>query len=326
MVYLHGLGHFHPENVVSNAFLEELDIGTNEEWILERVGIFTRRTVLSLDYIRTTKNSDQRAALEAAEYNNAQIGALAARMALERAGLSPEDIGMVISGSSAQDHLTPAEASTVAGELNIDVPCFDVNSACSSFGMDVHILSMMKPEALPPFVLIVNPETLTKSVDYTDRSIAVLFGDGCAAAVVSTREPSRAVFLSSFCDSKPTAWEKVVIPRMGYFRQDGHAVQGFAIRKTTDSIRTLQSVYPINRFVGHQANLGMLRTACERTGIVEDQHWHNVEHFGNTGCSGAPAVLSQHWDDFSPGDHVAVCVVGGGLTWVHTLLKIEDRI
>jgi 3-oxoacyl-[acyl-carrier-protein] synthase III len=326
MLYLHGLGHFHPENVVSNAFLEELDIGTNEEWILERVGIFTRRTVLSLDYIRTTKNSDQRAALEAAQYNNAQIGALAARMALERAGLSPEDIGMVISGSSAQDHLTPAEASTVAGELNIDVPCFDVNSACSSFGMDVHVLSMMKPEALPPFVLIVNPETLTKSVDYTDRSIAVLFGDGCAAAVVSTREPSRAVFFSSFCDSKPTAWEKVVIPRMGYFRQDGHAVQGFAIRKTTDSIRTLQSVYPINRFVGHQANLGMLRTACERTGIGEDQHWHNVEHFGNTGCSGAPTVLSQHWDDFSPGDHVAVCVVGGGLTWVHTLLKIEDRI
>lgn len=326
MLYLHGLGHFHPENVISNAFLEELDIGTNEEWIMERVGIFTRRTVLSLDYIRSTKNSDQRAAWEASEYNNAQIGAFAARMALERAGLSPEDIGMVISGSSASDHLTPAEASTVAGELNIDVPCFDVNSACSSFGMDVHVLSMMKPETLPPFVLIVNPETLTKSVDYTDRSIAVLFGDGCAAAVVSTREPSRAVFLSSFCDSKPTAWEKVVIPRMGYFRQDGHAVQGFAIRKTTDSIRALQSVYPINRFVGHQANLGMLSTACERTGIAEDQHWHNVENFGNTGCSGAPAVLSQHWDDFSPGDHVAVCVVGGGLTWVHTLLKIEDRI
>jgi len=326
MLYLHGLGHFHPENVISNAFLEELDIGTNEEWIMERVGILTRRTVLSLDYIRSTKNSDQRAAFEASEYNNAQIGAFAARMALERAGLSPEDIGMVISGSSAQDHLTPAEASTVAGELNIDVPCFDVNSACSSFGMDVHVLSMMKPEALPPFVLIVNPETMTRSVNYADRSVAVLFGDGSAAAVVSTREPSRAVFLSSFCDSKPTAWEKVVIPRMGYFSQDGHAVQGFAIRKTTDSIRALQSVYPVNHFVGHQANLGMLRTACERTGIGEDQHWHNVENFGNTGCSGAPAVLSQHWNDFTPGDHVAVCVVGGGLTWVHTLLKIEDHI
>jgi len=294
MVYLHGLGHFHPENVISNRFLEELDIGTNEEWIVERVGILARRTVLSLDYIRSTKNQDQRAAFEASSLNNAQTGAFAARMALERAGISPEDIGMVISGSSAPDNLTPAEASTVAAELNIDVPCFDVNSACSSFGMHINVLSMMKPEALPPFVLIVNPENMTRSVNYTDRSVAVLFGDGSAAAVVSTREPSRAVFLSSFCDSKPTAWEKVIIPRMGYFQQDGHAVQGFAIRKTTDSIRALQSVYPVNRFVGHQANLGMLRTACERTGIKEDQHWHNVEYFGNTGCSGAPAVLSQH--------------------------------
>lgn len=281
---------------------------------------------MSLDYIRSTKNVDPRAAIEASDYNNAQIAAFAAQMALERAGLSPGDIGMVISGSSASDHLTPAEASTVAAELNIDVPCFDVNSACSSFGMDIHVLDMMKPETLPPFVLIVNPETMTRSVDYSDRAVAVLFGDGAAAAVVSTRESSGAVFLSSFCDSKPTAWEKVVIPRMGYFRQDGHAVQGFAIRKTTDSIRALQSVYPVNRFVGHQANLGMLRTACERTGILEEQHWHNVEYFGNTGCSGAPAVLSQHWNDFSPGDHVAVCVVGGGLTWVHTLLKIEDQL
>jgi len=326
MLYLHGLGHFHPENVISNSFLEELDIGTNEEWILERVGILTRRTVLPLDYIRSTKNLDQRAAFEASEYQNAQLGALAARMALERAGLSPEDVGMVISGSSAPDNLTPAEASTVAGELNIDAPCFDVNSACSSFGMHIHVLSMMKPEALPPFVLIVNTETLTRSVNYTDRSIAVLFGDGSAAAVFSTREPARAVLLSGFCDSKPAAWEKVIIPRMGYFQQDGHAVQGFAIRKTTESIRALQSVYPVNRFVGHQANRGMLRTACERTGITEDQHWHNVENFGNTGCSGAPAVLSQHWNDFASGDHVAVCVVGGGLTWVHTLLKIEDNL
>ncbi len=324
MLYLHGLGHFHPENVISNQFLEELDIGTNEEWIIERVGILSRRTVLPLDYIRSTRNQDQRAAFEAAEYNNAQTGSFAARMALERAGISPEDIGMVISGSSAQDMLTPAEASTVAGELNIDVPCFDINSACSTFGMHINVLGMMKPEALPPFVLLVNPENMTRNVNYADRSVAVLWGDGSAAAVVSTRERSRAVFLSSHCDSKPTAWEKVMIPRMGYFQQDGHAVQGFAIRKTTESIRALQSLYPVNRFVGHQANLGMLRTACERTGITEDQHWHNVEHFGNTGCSSAPAVLSQHWDDFTPGDHIAVCVVGGGLTWVHTLLKIED--
>jgi 3-oxoacyl-[acyl-carrier-protein] synthase-3 len=82
MLYLHGLGHFHPENVISNQFLEELDIGTNEEWIIERVGILSRRTVLPLDYIRSTRNQDQRAAFEAAEYNNAQTGSFAAEWPL----------------------------------------------------------------------------------------------------------------------------------------------------------------------------------------------------------------------------------------------------
>ncbi|MBW2545585.1 MAG: ketoacyl-ACP synthase III, partial [Deltaproteobacteria bacterium] len=123
MLYLHGLGHFHPENVITNRFLEELDIGSTEGWILERVGIRTRRTSLPLDYIKTTKNQDTRAAFEASLYTNAQTGALAARLAMERAALKPEDVGMVVSGSSAPDYVTPAEAATVAAELGMDVPC-----------------------------------------------------------------------------------------------------------------------------------------------------------------------------------------------------------
>jgi len=119
MLYLHGLGHFYPYNIITNPFLEELDIGTSEEWILERVGIRTRRTVLPLDYIRTTKNRDPREALNAGLYNNTSTGTAAARMALDRAGLKPEDIGIVISGSSAPDSLSPAEATTIAAALGI---------------------------------------------------------------------------------------------------------------------------------------------------------------------------------------------------------------
>jgi len=327
MLYLHGLGHFYPDNVITNPFLEELNIGTSEEWILERVGIRTRRTALPLDYIRETKNRDPRAAFEASLYNNAQTGASAARMALDRAGLKPEDIGLVISGSSAPDNVSPAEAATVAAALGIDVPCFDLNSACTSFGMQIHFLSHMKPEALPPFVLVVNPENLTRVVDYSDRKTAVLFGDGSAATVLSATVPSRAAFTACFYESKPSSWDKVGIPRMGYFHQDGNVVQGFAIRKTTESIRILQETYSVNGnrfiFVGHQANLGMLNTVCERTGISEQNHWHAVENFGNTGCSGAPAVLSQHWDDLRPGDHVALAIVGAGLSWVHMILKVN---
>jgi len=328
MLYLHGLGHFHPENVISNRFLEELDIGSSEEWILERVGIRTRRTGLPLEYIKETKNKDLRVATEAALYTNAQTGALAARLALERAGLEPADIGMVISGSSAPDHVTPAEAATVAGEIGIDVPCFDLNSACSTFGMQMKFLSDMRPETLPSYVLIVQPENVTKVIDYSDRRAAPLFGDGTSAAVVSASVPSKIVCEAFFCDSNPSSWDKVRVPRVGHFDQEGSAVQGFAIRRTTQLVRELQELYPIDSgrfiFVGHQANFGMLMTTCERCGISEEDHWYNIVEHGNTGCSGAPCTLSQHWDELRAGDHIAVALVGGGLTWVRAMLRVVE--
>jgi 3-oxoacyl-[acyl-carrier-protein] synthase-3 len=249
-------------------------------------------------------------------------------MALERAGLTPEDIGMVISGSSTPDHVTPAEAATVAAELGVDVLCFDLNSACSTFGMQLKFLSDMKPEALPAYVLVVNPESFTRSVDYSDKKVAPLFGDGSSAAVVSASVPSKMVFEACFCDSNPLSWDKVRIPHMAHFGQNGRAVQGFAIRKTTESLRKLQEIYPINsgrfKFIGHQANYGMLKTVCERCGLSEDDHWHNVVNYGNTGGSSAPCVLSQHWDRFRPGNHIALVMVGSGLTWGRTMLKIQE--
>jgi 3-oxoacyl-[acyl-carrier-protein] synthase-3 len=332
MLYLHGIGHFHPENVITNRFLAELGIGTDEAWILERVGIRERRTVLSLDYIRRTKNRDPRAAHEASLYRNAGTAAAAARMALGRAGLRPADIGLVISGCCNPDHSTPAEAATVAAELGIDVPCLDVNSACTTFGMQIDLLDRMSADRLPPYVLIVQPENITRAIDFSDRSTAVLFGDGSAAAIVSASVKARAAFVESSCGTNASAWEKVNIPPMGHFRQDGHAVQGFAIRRMTESVRCLMSV-PGNgngngerfRFIGHQANLGALRTVCERAGIPEAEHWYNVDGFGNTGCAGAPSVLSEHWEELRPGDRVAICLVGAGLTWVHLLLAVEEN-
>jgi 3-oxoacyl-[acyl-carrier-protein] synthase-3 len=329
MLYLHAMGHFNPENVISNKFLEDLDIGTSNEWILERVGIVNRRTVLPLDYIRKTKNADFRAAFEARLYKNAQMAAAAARMALVRASLKREDIGMVIAGSSSPDNIAPAESSAVAAELGIEVPCLDMNSACSSFGMQINFLSKMQTDALPPYVLMVDSETLTKSVNYADRSTAVLFGDGSAAAIVSTKVPSRAAF--GHCDfgSRPSAWEKVGIDWKWRFYQDGNAVQGFAIRKTTEGVKHLKSIFAAEAkrfiFIGHQANLSMLQTVCERTGIASENSWYNVDQFGNTGCCGAPSVLSAHWDEIQPGDRVALSIVGAGLSWAHLMLKVENK-
>ncbi len=329
MLYLHGLGHFHPENIIDNRFISELDIGSDEQWIMERVGIEERRTSLPLEYIRTTKNRNPEAASEASTHSRGQAGAAAASMALQRAGLECSDIGMVVSGTSTPHYTIPAEASVTAAELGIDAPCLDINAACSTFLVQLAHLDAMDPVRTPAFILVVNPENYTHVVDYSDRRVAPLFGDGTSAAVVSVREPSKMSLESFDYGSRPDAWDKVKIPACGHFCQDGSYVQRFAIRKATEGVRRLQAQYPRDaenfKFVGHQANLMMLDTVCRRCDIPQQRHMHNVAYFGNTGSSSAPSVLSQNWELLYPGDCVAVAVVGSGLTWGHALLKIAPE-
>jgi 3-oxoacyl-[acyl-carrier-protein] synthase-3 len=324
-LYLHGLGHFHPEPEITNRFLEELDIGTSDAWIMERVGIRSRRTVLPLDYIRETRNRDPNQAMEAALYTHAETGKRAAEMAVARAGIELGDIGMVVTGSSHPNSMSPADACYVAEALGLEVPAFDINSACTSFFTALFMLSGMGPEALPEFVLVVTPESLTTTVDYDDRSASVLWGDGTTAAVLSTRVPSPVEIVGNTLHSSPAGYDKVVVPVGGHFRQDGRTVQMFAIKKTVRLLRKLQRAYadPERRFhfVGHQANLMMLSTVCGQCDIPDERHHSNVTDLGNTGAAGAPSVISMNWDSFGPGDDIAVVGVGSGLTWSGFMLR-----
>lgn len=327
MIYLHGLGHFHPENTIDNAFLESLDIGTTNQWILDRVGIERRRTVLSLDYIRHTKNQDLRAAPEAALYTNAETGRRAALMAIERAGITPADIGMIVAGGCSPDTNIPAEAARIAAALGIQVPAFDLHAACSTFGAHVHFLEKMGA-ALPEYVLAVQPENTTRTVDFSDRSTAVLFGDATSAAVLSTKVPSRARVVHTTYDSDPAHCDEVTIPRTGHFRQNGAAVQKFAIKKMSALLGEIEArLEPERRerlvYVGHQANLTMLQSVCRRAGIPPERHCFNIVDYGNQCAAGAPSVLSQHWSRFRPGDVAALVVVGSGLSWSSLQIELE---
>lgn len=319
MIHFHGFGHFHPENEIDNAFLESLDIGTNDQWIVERVGIKNRRTVLPLDYIRTTRNKDLRAAPEAALYSNAETGRRAALMAIERAGIKPTDIGMVIAGGCSPDTCIPAEAARIAKLLGLGVPAFDVHSACSSFGAHVHLLSQMGP-SLPDFVLIVCPENTTRVTDFTDRSSAILFGDATSAAVVSTKVPGRARAAFTTFDVNPAGCDDVSIPRVRHFSQNGAAVQKFAIKQMSALLAQIQERVGAERrerliYIGHQANLTMLEAVCRRCAIPAERHFHNIVEYGNQAAAGAPVVISQSWERFVPGDVAALVVVGSGLSW-----------
>jgi 3-oxoacyl-[acyl-carrier-protein] synthase-3 len=323
-----GLGHFNPENEITNAFLESLDIGTTDQWIMERVGIRSRRTVLPLDYIRETRNADTRAGGEAALYSNADLGAKAIELALERAGITAADIGMVVGGSCAPDTVSPAEACNIAAKAGIEAPSFDVNSACTSYLTGMHVLSMMRPEALPDYVLLVNTESMTRTIDYTDRSSAVLWGDGALAAVLSPRHTGRAQITGSIMDSSPAGAQKVLIPREGYFAQDGRTVQMFAIKKTSQFYTQLRDKHRqperAFHFIGHQANLRMLESVCQRCDIAPENHHSNAEWYGNTGGASSGSVLSQNWDKWRDDDDVALVGVGSGLTWAGYVARFGD--
>jgi 3-oxoacyl-[acyl-carrier-protein] synthase-3 len=221
--------------------------------------------------------------------------------------------------------LIPAEASTIAAELGIEVPAFDLHAACSTFGTQLHFVSQMGENA-PDYVLAVQVENNTRVVDYTDRSTSVLWGDGSAAAVISTKHRARAEIRVSTFGSAPSGSADVVIPRVGWFHQDGSKVQKFAIKRMSALLADLKgSAADAQRlvYVGHQANLTMLESVSRRTKIAEGRHWYNIDRFGNQGAAGAPAVVSQRWDDIPSGEEVGVVVVGSGLSWASLLVAFS---
>jgi len=320
MLYIHGAGHFHPENILDNTFFEELEIETNEQWIVERVGIHQRRTVLNLDYIKQTYNRDRSLSTANVDYTVAQSAVPAVEMALDRAGITKDDIGMVLASTCSPEVAIPGVASLISCELGLsNVSCIDVNTACSSFASQIYMADAMAAEKMPDYVLLVQAENWTKTVDYSDRKTAVLVGDATAAMVVSKKHIAPMRVTNTFLESDPLNWQKVKVPNWGHFCQDGPAVQKFAIKKTIATFKKLQESvdYPMHQhyFISHQANLTMLRSVCKKLDIADDKHLYNVDKYGNCAAAGAPSVLSQNWQKFQPNDNLTVVVVGAGLTW-----------
>lgn len=317
MLYIHGAGHYHPENIIDNAFLETLGIETSHEWIIDRVGIKKRHTVIDLADLKHTHNR----VIGETKVNetSAEMGAKAIDMALKRAGIHKEDIGMVVSATCAPAYSLPANASVIAAQAGIEAFTVDITSACSSFASHVHFLNHMHEDAMPDYVLSVIPESWTTTTDFSDRRTAVLIGDGAAAVIFSKKHASAMHITDTYMTSDPTGWDKVQTKTGEHFYQDGLSVQKFAIKKTVATFKRLQknSNEPLNNhyFISHQANLTMLQSVCKKLGIEQDKHLYNVDEYGNCGAAGAPSVLSQNWDIFKDGDFISLIVVGAGLTW-----------
>ena len=319
------MGYCHPETVIDNKFLEDLDVGTTAQWITEKIGIQTRLSTLPLDYIRTTRNQDPREALKVASMTPTEMGAKAARMALDRAGLRAEDVGLLITNCCTPNQTAPAESHRISKMLGVQGKSFDVFTACPAFALHMDFLNSYKEEKLPDYIVCISTAALTQHVNYNDRSDGAIWGDGAAAWIVSPRKQGKLNLLDSTFQADPTRAHAVVIETLGHFWQDGRAVRDFSVRQTVRLIKRLEEKFEIdwNRdlFVGHQANATMLRQITENRGIPESNHWHNVTHVGNQAGAGAPAVMAMNWDRIAPGQKLAVAVVGAGLSWGSVLFE-----
>ena len=320
-----GIGYAHADNIIDNKFLEDLDIGTSAAWIEEKIGIITRLTTLPLDYIRTTRNLDPRMAREVALQTPTELGLKATHMALARAGIKPEQLGMVICNCCTPNQVAPAESQRIAGALNLRIPAFDVFTACPAFALHVDFLNRFREDAVPEYVLCVSTAALTQNVNYNDRSDGAIWGDGAAAWVISNKHEGKLKVIEASFASDPTRCQAVVVERYGHFHQDGRAVRDFSVRQTVRLVKQLESSYNLDWtrdiFIGHQANATMLQQICNNRDIPNTNHWQNVSSVGNQAGAGAPAVLGRFWDQIVPNQKIAVAVVGAGLSWGTVLMQ-----
>jgi 3-oxoacyl-[acyl-carrier-protein] synthase-3 len=320
------MGVCHPTTSIDNHFLEALDVGTNAEWIEEKIGILERVTTLSKDYIQTTRNQDPRMAIDAASMTATDLGVQAAKDALKNAGLSAGDIGMIIVNCCTPYDTMPGEAVRIAEQLDCPGLAFDVYTACPAFALHIDFLRKYQEETLPEFVLCVSTATMTHHVDYNDRSDGAIWGDGAAAWVVSPTNKGKLEVVDSTYTADPTRCAAVVVDSYRFFHQDGRAVRDFSVRQTVRLVKALQERYEIDWqrdvFIGHQANKTMLEQITRNRRVPAENHWHNVTYLGNQAGAGAPASLAMHWDRLESGQNIVVAVVGAGLSWGSILLRV----
>jgi 3-oxoacyl-[acyl-carrier-protein] synthase III len=321
---IRSLATYVPPRVLTNADLEKM-VDTSDEWILQRTGIRERHIV-------------------DAGVATSDLGQAAALKAIERAGLTPDDIGVIIVGTVTPDMLFPSTACLIQQKIGARRAWgFDLSAACSAFTYSVTTASQFVASGAHEHALVVGADVMSSIIDYSDRSTCVLFGDGAGAAVVSPAEPGDGRILDfeheidgsggpALCmpaggSLRPPSHETVE-QRLHYVKQDGHAVFKFAVRKTEEIARRVLErnglrANDLDLFVSHQANRRIIQSAAERLGVDENKVIINIDRFGNTTAATIPLALNDAVCSgrLKKGDLVLLASVGAGFTVGSVLLR-----
>jgi len=296
-----GTGHYAPHNVVTNDDLSKI-VDTNDEWIASRTGIRRRHHVTS------EKNQDM--AVEAA------------KMAIINAGIDKSEIGVCICATVRADNLTPSMACMVQKilELPNDIPCFDLNAACSGFMYGLQVARGMLLQGEKKYGLVIGSETLSKILDMTDRSTCILFGDGAGAAVIELSDNTYYSVLGSKGDDVVLQCPNEQGDR--YVTMLGSDVFKFAVSTVPKTIFELLdkagvSADDIDLFVCHQANMRIIESVAKKCKQNLDKFFVNLDEYGNTSSASIPIALSElNQKGMLKHGMKIICVgFGGGLTW-----------
>lgn len=318
-----GLGTYVPENVMTNFDFEKI-IDTSDEWIRTRTGIEERR-------------------FASVDQATSDLGAEASKKALEKAGLSAEDIDMIILATTTPDYPIQSTACVVQELIGaINAAAVDINAACSGF---VYALTMAKgliASGMNKRILVIGAEVLSKCVDMQDRNTCVLFGDGAAAAVVAEVEEGYGMlsqFLGAEADvkgalrtpaggtRKPLSQE-VLDERSNFLQMKGQDVFKFAVKALPKA--TLEALEGANlkaenidMVFPHQANVRIIEAASKRLEIPMDKFYLNLNKFGNTSSASIGLALGEALAKglVKKGDIIALTGFGAGLTYASMIIK-----
>lgn len=314
-----GTGSCLPAAVVTNDDLAKI-MDTSDEWISTRTGIRERHLVKD----ETTSS----------------MSAEAARRAMENAGVTAEEIDLLIVGTLSADHVTPACACEVQAEIGaVNAVAFDINAACAGFMFALNIANAYLQTGAYKTALILGAETLSKIMDWNDRSTCVLFGDGAGAAVVRAEEKAG---LLAFDQGSDGVRGKVLACRnrtnnnplvetskeLEYVHMDGQEVYKFAVTAVPHSLqKTIQAagltMEDIDYFALHQANIRILQSVAKRLKVSEDKFPISLDHCGNISAASVPILLDEmnRKGMLKPGMRIALSGFGGGLTWASAVLE-----
>ncbi|MGC8767461.1 MAG: beta-ketoacyl-ACP synthase III [Brevinematia bacterium] len=318
-----GTGKYVPSKVLTNHDLEKM-VDTSDEWIRTRTGIIERR--IADEGIATS-----------------DLAFEASKIAINNAGLKPEDIDMIICATITPDMVFPATAYLVAEKLGIKKPGIDINAACSGFIYGSSIAYAYLKSGIFKNILVIGAETLSRITDWQDRNTCVLFGDGAGAAVYTIDNSSSDILAIDLggdggCadllympagGSRLPASEETVKNRLHFIKMNGRETFKMAVRMMTESVEKVISKAnwskdDIKLVITHQANIRIIDAIAEYLNVNrEEKVFVNIHKYGNTSAASIPIALAEAVEEgkIQRGDNLILVAFGGGFSWGAIALK-----